>query len=230
MRRPAPSTSAIPICGSRRRRRWSSGFAAQWAPFVSRRRPSSPASTASSSAISRARSARRISPAARRAAEGDLRLAVYAQRNASFRGGEFFSQLDLAQIYGGTFGFENQFDVVRASFAQGGNVPRIPPVRLGGGLYWRDANWLLRANFLHAFAQRNIAQNGGLFTETPTSGYNLLKAEISYRTPIQGGREMTVGLVGNNLLNDDIRNSVSFRKNEVLLPGANLRLFANFLF
>jgi hypothetical protein len=38
---------------------------------------------------------------------------------------------------------------------------------------------------------------------------------------------MTLGLVGNNLLNDDIRNSVSFRKDEVLLPGANLRAFAN---
>jgi len=44
------------------------------------------------------------------------------------------------------------------------------------------------------------------------------------------GREMTLGLVGNNLLNEDMRNSVSFRKNEVLLPGANLRIFANILF
>jgi iron complex outermembrane receptor protein len=57
---------------------------------------------------------------------------------------------------------------------------------------------------------------------------------LSYRTtfaPGNGpGREMTLGLVGNNLLNENIRNSVSFRKNEVLLPGANLRFFANILF
>ncbi len=41
---------------------------------------------------------------------------------------------------------------------------------------------------------------------------------------------MTLGLVGNNLLDEDIRNHVSFRKDEVLMPGANLRAFANFLF
>lgn len=161
---------------------------------------------------------------------GDLRLALYSQRNAVFRGAEFQSQLDVAPLAGGTVGVENQFDVVRASFTSGGNVPRIPPVRLGGGLYWRDSSWLAKVNLLHAFAQNDIAETG----ETPTKGYNLLRAEISYRqlfapgSPL--GREMTIGLVGNNLLNDDIRNSVSYRKNEVLLPGANLRVFANVTF
>jgi iron complex outermembrane receptor protein len=162
--------------------------------------------------------------------EGDLRLAVYSQRNAIFRGAEFQSQLDVAPLMGGTIGVENQFDVVRASFTSDGNVPRIPPMRLGGGLYWRDANWLARANLLHAFAQNDIALTG----ETPTRGYNLLRAELSYRVKFAPndpwGSEMTLGLVGNNLLNDDIRNSVSFRKDEVLLPGANLRAFATLRF
>ncbi|WP_442754830.1 TonB-dependent receptor [Methylocystis sp. JAN1] len=161
---------------------------------------------------------------------GDLRLALYSQRNAVFRGAEFQSQLDVAPLMGGTIGVENQFDLVRASFTSGGNVPRIPPMRLGGGLFWRDANWLARANLLHAFAQNDIAETG----ETPTRGYNLLRAEVSYRMSLAPGdawgKEMTVGLVGNNLLNQDIRNSVSFRKDEVLLPGANLRFFANVLF
>lgn len=161
---------------------------------------------------------------------GDLRQAFYAQRNALFRGAEFQSQLDLAPLLGGVFGVENQFDVVRATFPGSGNVPRIPPVRLGGGLFWRDSNWLMRVNLLHAFAQRNIDPTN----ETPTKGYNLLKAEISYRMLFDPGdprgRAMTIGLVGDNLLNDDIRNSVSFRKDEILLPGANLRFFANILF
>ncbi len=87
-------------------------------------------------------------------------FAVYSQCNAVFRGAEFQSQLNVAPLAGGTVGVENQFDVVRASFTSGGNVPRIPPVRLGGGLFWRDANWLTRANFLHAFAQNNIALTG----------------------------------------------------------------------
>ncbi len=110
--------------------------------------------------------------------------------------------------------------------SDGTNVPRIPPVRVGGGVFWRDANWLARVNLLHAFSQNNIATTG----ETPTDGYNLLKAELAYTTPLQpndfGARLLTVGIAGNNLLNDDIRNSVSFKKDEVLMPGRGVRLFA----
>ncbi len=164
------------------------------------------------------------------APDAELRQAVYSQRNAIFRGGEFQSQLDIAQLYGGTWGIENQFDVVRATFTDGTNVPRIPPVRAGGGAFWRDANWLVRVNLLHAFAQNDIAVIG----ETPTAGYNLLKAEISYKTKLDpvyfGAREMMVGLVGNNLLNENIRNSVSYNKDEVLLPGIGVRAFANLKF
>lgn len=159
---------------------------------------------------------------------GDLRQAIYTQRDALFRGGEFQSQLETAQIYRGVFGVESQFDVVRATFAGGGNVPRIPPVRLGFGLFYRDQNWLARINLLHAFAQNHIAPSN----ETPTAGYELLKAEVSYKMKLDpaGRREMTLGASGNNLLNQNIRNSVSFRKDEVLLPGASIRLFATFVF
>jgi iron complex outermembrane receptor protein len=160
----------------------------------------------------------------------DLREAIYSQRDATFRGAEFQSQFDVAPWLGGIWGVEDQFDVVRATFADGTNVPRIPPVRVGGGVFWRDANWLMRVNLLHAFAQNDIAPIG----ETPTPGYNLLKAEVSYKTKLDpswfGAREMIVGLVGNNLLNENIRNSVSYTKDEVLLPGIGVRAFANLKF
>jgi iron complex outermembrane recepter protein len=158
------------------------------------------------------------------------RQAVYSQRDATFRGAEFQSQLDIGPLRGGIWGIEDQFDVVRATFTDGTNVPRIPPVRVGGGLFWRDTNWLMRVNLLHAFAQNDIAVIG----ETPTAGYNLLKAEISYKTKLDnswfGAREMMVGLVGNNLLNENIRNSVSYNKDEVLMPGIGVRAFANLKF
>ncbi|MEH2474857.1 iron complex outermembrane receptor protein [Nitrobacteraceae bacterium AZCC 2161] len=162
--------------------------------------------------------------------DNEGRQAVYSQRDATFRGAEFQSQLDVGQFYGGTWGIEDQFDIVRATFADGTNVPRIPPMRAGGGLFWRDINWLARINVLHAFAQNDIATIG----ETPTAGYNLLKAEISYNTKLDprtfGAREMTLGLVGNNLLNENIRNASSYNKDEVLLPGLNVRAFANLKF
>ncbi|MEA2864000.1 MAG: iron complex outerrane recepter protein [Bradyrhizobium sp.] len=159
-----------------------------------------------------------------------LKQAVYSQRDAIFRGGEFQSQLDIGKLYGGTWGIEDQFDIVRATFTDGTNVPRIPPVRIGGGVFWRDANWLMRVNLLHAFAHTDVA----VIAETPTPGYNLLKAEISYKTKLDPSlfvaREMTVGLVGNNLLNENMRNSVSYTKDEVLLPGIGVRAFANLKF
>ena len=88
----------------------------------------------------------------------------------------------------------------------------------------------MRVNLLHAFAQDNIAP----VTETPTPGYNLLEAEVSYRTRLDpnwfGARELAVGLLGNNLLNESIRNAVSYNKDEVLLPGIGVRAFANVKF
>jgi iron complex outermembrane receptor protein len=103
-------------------------------------------------------------------------------------------------------------------------------MRLGGGVFYRDGNWLARVNLIHAFPQTDVAVN-----ETPTDGYNLLKAELSYTQRLRGARpaeprELTVGLVGNNLLNENIRNHVSYTKNEVLMPGASVRAFATMKF
>jgi len=158
----------------------------------------------------------------------ELSEAIYSQRDATFRGVEFQSQWDLLPVAGGFFGIENQFDIVRATFSDGTNVPRIPPMRLGGGAYWRDANWLARVRLIHAFAQNNIAA----VAETPTASYDDLRAEVSYTWKAVNPRrdqlsEITVGVNGSNLLNRDIRNSASYSKDQVLMPGANVRLFAS---
>ena len=51
------------------------------------------------------------------------------------------------------------------------------------------------------------------------------------RHPIDfGPKEITLGILGNNLLNEDIRNHVSYTKDVVLLPGATVKLFANLKF
>ena len=158
----------------------------------------------------------------------ELNEAVYSQADATFRGGEFQSQWDLLPLGSGMFGIENQFDVVRATFSDGSNVPRIPPVRLGGGAYWRDANWLARVRLIHAFAQNNVSATA----ETTTPGCDDLRAELSYNWKSAKPRfdqlsEVTVGISGSNLLNRDIRSSVSYSKDQVLMPGASVRLFAS---
>jgi iron complex outermembrane recepter protein len=157
----------------------------------------------------------------------ELQQAVYSQRDAIFRGGEFQFQWDVLPVWAGFWGVEGQYDIVRATFTDGTNVPRIPPQRLGGGVYFRNAEWFARLNLLHAFSQNDIAVVG----ETPTASYNLLRAEISHTTALKnhpsGIRQVTVGVVGNNLLNENIRNSVSYTKDFVLMPGAGVRAFAS---
>ncbi|MFX6218446.1 hypothetical protein ABTF55_21855, partial [Acinetobacter baumannii] len=76
----------------------------------------------------------------------ELNQAIYSQKDATFRGAEFQFQYDVLPLWAGQFGVEGQYDVVRATFTDGTNVPRIPPQRLGGGVYYRDANWLARVN------------------------------------------------------------------------------------
>ncbi|MBE7198442.1 MAG: TonB-dependent receptor, partial [Parafilimonas terrae] len=152
------------------------------------------------------------------------RQIVYQQQNATFYGAEIIGQYDIVPVGDGFAGVEAQFDAVRAQFDDNTNVPRIPPYRVGGGVYVRADGWYARVNLLHAFAHTQIA----LF-ETPTAGYDDLRAEVSYTKPldpkIYGASSVTLGLQGRNLLDADIRNSASFKKDEVLLPGRNVRLF-----
>ncbi len=151
----------------------------------------------------------------------ELQQVAYAQQNAVFAGVEVAVQYDVLPLGPGTLGVEAQYDYVRARFTDGTNVPRIPPMRIGGGLTYRDASWLARIGILHAFAQNLIAPY-----ETTTPGYDNLRTELAFRQKLSPGRgveEIRFGIVGDNLLNDDMRNSASFKKNEILLPGRGIR-------
>ncbi len=155
---------------------------------------------------------------------GPLDQIIYSQKDATFIGAEVLAEQDIGRIWNGVWGIEGQYDFVHATFSDGTFVPKIPPHRLGGGIYYRDTNWFARLFLLHAFAQNEFAA-----FDTPTPGYDLLNAEVRYtiqlNQPGSAVPEMTIGVRGENLLNDDIRYSTSFKKDEVLQPGTNVRLF-----
>ncbi|MBB2965213.1 outer membrane receptor protein involved in Fe transport [Methylobacterium sp. R2-1] len=138
----------------------------------------------------------------------------------TFYGAEIAAQLNLLPVGDGWAGLEAQYDFVRAQFDDGSYVPRIPPHRLGGGAFVAANGWFARINLLHAFDHTEIAP-----FETTTPGWNDLRAELAYTLALYGAAEVTLGLQGRNLLDDDIRNSASFKKDEILLPGRNVRLF-----
>ena len=157
--------------------------------------------------------------------EDEFDQSVYSQKNATFYGAELSAQFDAVTVGRNTFGVEGQYDFVRAKFTDGTNVPRIPPHRLGGGVFWRSEDgFFARVGLLHAFAQ---SRTGELETRTP--GYDNLKAEFSYTREFDREatriRSLTVGVLGDNLLDDRIRNAASFKKDEILLPGAGVRAF-----
>jgi iron complex outermembrane receptor protein len=158
---------------------------------------------------------------------GEFKELLFTQRNATFYGAELAAEYDVAPIWAGLWGVEGQYDFVQAKFDEGDYVPRMPPHRVGAGIYYRDAAWLARIMALHAFAQDELG-----FEETRTSSYTLVNAELSYTFRGEATHEgiapvTTIGVRGENLLNDDMRNSTSFKKDEVLLPGASVRLFGS---
>ena len=156
-----------------------------------------------------------------------LSQVIYQQRDATFYGVEIAGQYDVAAIWKGVWGVDAQYDFVNAEFSNGENVPRMPPHRLGGGLYYRDQAWYARAGVLHAFEQDRVAPS-----EPTTPAYTLVSAELSYTTQLTdlGGppQQFTIGLRGDNLANDEVLNSASFKRLEdVLQPGASVRLFGS---
>ena len=160
--------------------------------------------------------------------EDELDQVLFSQRDADFYGAEIAFQYDVASIWRGVWGIDGQFDIVHAEFQNGDNVPRIPPHRLGGGIFYRDANLFGRIGVLHAFDQDDVNQES---EEEETPGYTLVSAELSYTNDFPGssglGTAYTIGIKGENLLDDEVLNHSSFkRREEVLLPGASVKAFA----
>ncbi|WP_169742839.1 TonB-dependent receptor [Muricoccus aerilatus] len=106
-----------------------------------------------------------------------------------------------------------------------GDIP--PPrhrVQPGGGLR-ADGTFQGSVDYLHAFNQNRVGEN-----ETPTKGYDLVNARIGYTARLDDVRTANFSVVGTNLLDSDIRNVASFKKDEVLLPGRTVRLLATLTF
>ena len=165
-------------------------------------------------------------------AGSELDELVFSQRNAIFTGLEVGAEVDVGMIGRGVWGVSGQYDFVRARFDGGINVPRIPPHRVGAGLFYRDPAWLARVFTLTALRQDTVSEID--FRDTPTNGYTLLNAELAYTfKSIDDGSlasRTTIGIKGENLLDDDVRNHVSFKKDEVLQPGRTVRVFGSIKF
>ena len=151
--------------------------------------------------------------------EDELPVRQWSQQDASFYGGEFELQYDLGRFDSGHWQLSGFADLVRAEFKDNSNVPRIPPVRFGLGADWDLRGWAANVTWINASSHTRIAEY-----ETPTPGYDLLNAELSYLFQSDNRSDWEVYLKGHNLLNEDIRNSTSFLKDQAPQIGRNFVL------
>jgi iron complex outermembrane receptor protein len=150
---------------------------------------------------------------------GELKELNYAQRDADFWGFEAKASAPLLQTGDGTLSLDMLADYVRATFGNGfGNVPRIQPFRMGGGLSWSspaiDASFLV----LGVGDQNRI----GAF-ETATPGYVDVSAQAVWR-PFPEKPGLSIALVGQNLADQIERDAVALNRNVVVMPGRNIRI------
>ncbi len=154
----------------------------------------------------------------------ELQELFYTQEDAKFFGAELQGSLEVAECLGGVFGIDGQFDFVRARLERSGNVPRISPMRYGGGIYFSHDRLRARLGFLHREDQHDTAR-----FETSTSGFTTLDGSVSIRL-VDGALPVDLVLGGRNLTNAKGRNHVSFNKDAVVLPGRSGRLGINLAF
>jgi iron complex outermembrane recepter protein len=154
--------------------------------------------------------------------EGDgeeLTELAYTQRGALFRGAEGHAQIELLQHAAGDLHLDLQADMVRARLNDGGGaVPRIPPWRAGAGLAWQSARF-----DASVFVRRSGAQRRNAANETATSGFTNVDARLGWRPWVQRP-EVDLALVARNLTDSQQRNAVALNKDEVMMPGRDIRL------
>jgi iron complex outermembrane receptor protein len=156
--------------------------------------------------------------------EDELPVFRYFQRDARHYGFEAEASADLFRAGGFTIRADAVADYVRVTVDEGGPVPRIPPLRLLGGLEAASDRLTGRVEAEWVADQDRVAP-----FETRTDGHKLVNASISWR-PWGEARETMLILSANNIFDVDARRHASFTKDFVPLAGRDVRVSARFSF
>jgi iron complex outermembrane receptor protein len=156
--------------------------------------------------------------------EDDLPVFQFIQNDARYYGIEAEASVVFARAGGFSFIANGVADYVHASLDGLGPVPRIPPLRLLGGLEAQSDTVDLRAE-VEWFddQQRNAA------FETETEGFTLVNASASWK-PFGPSRGVTLIASANNIFDVVGRRAASFTKDFAPLGGRDFRVSARFSF
>ncbi|MGJ8560267.1 MAG: TonB-dependent receptor [Litorimonas sp.] len=147
------------------------------------------------------------------AEEDELPVFQFTAADAKFYGFEVQGALDL--YTGSTWSVEvdGLAEYVRAT-TDAGDLPRIPPLSVLAGVEAKTDNLSVRAE-----VDWNDGQDKTAAFERATDSYTLVNLFSTYSF----GDSVTFALGVNNLLDADARQHTSFLKDQVPLPGRNVR-------
>lgn len=149
----------------------------------------------------------------------DLPVYQFVQVPAKFRGIEAeASWKAMRWDNGGSITIDSSVDYVRATLTGIGAAPRIPPVRVRGGVEFNSDTFDARAEVVHNAAQNRVATN-----ENPVGKFTLVNASLTWRPQ---GKEGPVSLIlsGDNLLDVSGRLATSETRDFVPIAGRDVRL------
>lgn len=136
------------------------------------------------------------------------------QADATFMGYESKLVFPLLQNRIGSVDLTLFSDFTRGQFVNGGDVPRMPPLRFGFQLDHTKGEWNTNLRLTRGEAQTHAGDN-----DTATAGYMLLSLGTQYQVLDLHGADVMVFAKANNLLNENIRNSTSYLRNFAPEPG-----------
>lgn len=154
------------------------------------------------------------------AIEDDLPVFQYAQADARYYGFEAEGSLRLAQVGGVTINGDLLGDYVHAEIVGEGPAPRIPPLRVLGGLEAQSDHVNLRLETERSFKQTRVSG-----FETPTKGHTLVNASVAWN-PWGPGGPASFTLSANNIFDVEARRHASVLKDYAPLAGRDIRLTA----
>ena len=149
-------------------------------------------------------------------------LPVYQNRqaDANYYGFEVQGTLTLAKLGDSRIVADGLADYVHAQIKDVGPAPRIPPLRLLGGLGVDTPKIDVRGEVEWVDDQQRIAA-----FETATDGFTLVNAQLNVR-PWGNERPLSFALSANNIFDVNARRHASFLKDFAPLAGRDFRITA----
>ncbi|OBX19451.1 TonB-dependent receptor [Erythrobacter sp. QSSC1-22B] len=153
-----------------------------------------------------------------------LPLFQFLQSDADYYGFEAQAAYDLIDRDGLTVTIDGVADYTRAEIDDDGPAPRIPALRVLGGVEASQDAFGARVE-----AEWVADQDRTASFEMPTDGYTMVNASVSWK-PFGARNETMLILSGDNLFDVDARRHASFTKDFVPLAGRNIKLSARLSF